>query len=1082
MTRFAAHLLSDGETYLGVAPRCVCASVPPSCGPADGAGGPALLVDAPGRLRVASRSITIEPDDDRLPLCRVAYADLERFDMTRLTSDNGPGVALVVITSRRASLRRERGADHPYVSAMARPDDPPLEWRVQCPSTDDGGVPPALIAALSCAATERARAADPAAAVAAAGPAPLADRLCRAADVSSHAPFDPSWFFTLDEAASPPLWSSLCWWQTASNGEPGRFVVSSRRLYFQRLAPVPSGARPAAAVDRLALLSHPLAGVAAVVPRWSTAGGGGVEIYTFDPAWLHGRTGTGGHDDPLDDNSIEASVDVSPPLWPGPSALLVFGDGAADAVAPLRALRSAPALGAALPARLRCALSALLGGADPIPLDSSGGNAPHPPPPPLPLPASAPPDLPPAPATDPSRAWRLALARAWAGGLVSNWEYTTGCAAMGGRSWSDAGLWPYGPHVLGALLAGSAEGPAAAEAAASLDLLESPSPLKEDGPEEEGGAEGDGGVAVARPWRDLARPAAALHPGRLAAARLRLSALGGRSRGGFHWSSTALAPAHLAAWMVRAAPGHLIRLQGGRLDHADRLFASPSAAWRSVAGSAGVDGRELPLDLFLPDGRLLAAPAGGVGLGRRACGARLDRAGLPAWAAGANKEDGAGAGAGAEDQSALRFLAGHRLALEAERAGARLHLWLDCTYGAASDRGPEAERRGALHHPVCYLARGGEGLVGGVGGNGGGEQGAASALGAAARTLQAAEFGQMPRRLFPGRHPRRRWHPTAALGTVSPITAASPPLLSLIEMAFVTRPVRARSVRADRAADPGVVAGFAAATRLAEAAMVAGRRGEGVPLGPGHTAAAGLSWWSALLACAAAAADDAIDDDANNESDDDAMRGSGVDGSFREAWNAWTAAETAEVAEAAAERATAERAHRAVIAAAAVLDACPTPPLPCPAAAAASVADISHASGGLRWLRVGLVGEGQTGVRRAAATDAARAAGVAAAREASAAAGRLSAGLRALGGLFGAGGGGSGGGGGDEAGGVGTCSVTPPAPPRPERAAAAAAAAERRAAAAAKRGVVDPRAASARAADRPRNDPTRADLARDWAS
>ena len=55
-------------------------------------------------------------------------------------------------------------------------------------------------------------------------------------------------------------------------------------------------------------------------------------------------------------------------------------------------------------------------------------------------------------------------------------------------------------------------------------------------------------------------------------------------------------------WLVRAAPGHLLRLQGGRFDAPDRLFCSIREAWESVLASTS-DVKELIPEFFLSDAR-----------------------------------------------------------------------------------------------------------------------------------------------------------------------------------------------------------------------------------------------------------------------------------------------------------------------------------------------------------------------------------------------------------------------------------------------------------------------------------------------
>ena len=67
---------------------------------------------------------------------------------------------------------------------------------------------------------------------------------------------------------------------------------------------------------------------------------------------------------------------------------------------------------------------------------------------------------------------------------------------------------------------------------------------------------------------------------------------------GSHYSC----PGYVMFWLVRAAPGHLLRLQGGRFDAPDRMFCSIREAWDSVTSSTA-DVKELIPEFFLSDAR-----------------------------------------------------------------------------------------------------------------------------------------------------------------------------------------------------------------------------------------------------------------------------------------------------------------------------------------------------------------------------------------------------------------------------------------------------------------------------------------------
>lgn len=64
---------------------------------------------------------------------------------------------------------------------------------------------------------------------------------------------------------------------------------------------------------------------------------------------------------------------------------------------------------------------------------------------------------------------------------------------------------------------------------------------------------------------------------------------------GTHYST----PGYVMFWLVRAAPAHMLRLQGGRFDAPDRLFNSLGESWHSATSST-TDVKELIPEFFMP--------------------------------------------------------------------------------------------------------------------------------------------------------------------------------------------------------------------------------------------------------------------------------------------------------------------------------------------------------------------------------------------------------------------------------------------------------------------------------------------------
>jgi hypothetical protein len=86
-------------------------------------------------------------------------------------------------------------------------------------------------------------------------------------------------------------------------------------------------------------------------------------------------------------------------------------------------------------------------------------------------------------------------------------------------------------------------------------------------------------------------------------------------------------------WLVRAAPAHMLRLQSGRFDAPDRLFASIADSWRS-ASSGPTDVKELIPEFFAPGGGAWLENRRGLALGVKQSGAPVGDVKLPPWAEG----------------------------------------------------------------------------------------------------------------------------------------------------------------------------------------------------------------------------------------------------------------------------------------------------------------------------------------------------------------------------------------------------------------------------------------------------------------
>lgn len=295
-------------------------------------------------------------------------------------------------------------------------------------------------------------------------------------------------------------------------------------------------------------------------------------------------------------------------------------------------------------------------------------------------------------------AWLSRVQAAWVRGEVSNYEYLLYLNLAAGRSFSDLTQWPVFPWVL------------CDYSSPALDL---------------------NSAAV---FRDLSKPVGALNATRLAGLRERARQMGGAGGEkpflyGTHYST----PGYTLFWLLRALPGHALRLQGGRFDAPDRLFCGVREAWEGVL-RAPADVKELVPEFYAPpaEGAAWLRNALGLPLGVRQSGQPVGDVALPPWAA-----------------SPQHFLACMRAALEAPHVSERLHLWIDLIFGAAQ-RGEAAAARDNVFHPLTY-----EGAV---------ELDSIADPAQRAATLQQIdEFGQTPRQLFKQPHPQRAARPAARL-------------------------------------------------------------------------------------------------------------------------------------------------------------------------------------------------------------------------------------------------------------------------------------------------------------------------------
>ena len=276
----------------------------------------------------------------------------------------------------------------------------------------------------------------------------------------------------------------------------------------------------------------------------------------------------------------------------------------------------------------------------------------------------------------------------WVAGELSNYEYLMLLNTAAGRTFNDLQQYPVFPWVL------------ADYESSELDLDSAAS------------------------YRDLSKPVGALNPARLAAFVERFQSMDDPNVPPFHYGTHYSSLGTVLFFLLRLAPytTAALTLQEGRLDVADRLFASVGEAWRN-ASTASADVKELTPEFFsTPD---FLRNAAGLPLGTRQDGTRVDDVALPPWAHG----------------SPEAFVRLHRAALESDFVSSNLHHWIDLIFGY-KQRGAAAE---AAHNLFYFLTYEGSVDIDAI----------QDPVERAAVEAQISLFGQCPSQLFTQPHPQR---------------------------------------------------------------------------------------------------------------------------------------------------------------------------------------------------------------------------------------------------------------------------------------------------------------------------------------
>ncbi|ORY83308.1 hypothetical protein BCR37DRAFT_346699 [Protomyces lactucae-debilis] len=245
--------------------------------------------------------------------------------------------------------------------------------------------------------------------------------------------------------------------------------------------------------------------------------------------------------------------------------------------------------------------------------------------------------------------WDRAAAK-WSRHEMTNFEYLMTINTLAGRSYNDLTQYPVFPWII------------ADYHSTELDLK------------------------AASTFRDLTKNMGSQNSKRRRAFEERYNAFAELDPKPFHFGTHYSSAMIVASYMIRLPPfiDSYLLLQGGRFDHADRLFYSVEKAWKSASEQSSTDVRELiPEFFYLPE---MLTNLNKYAFGKKQTSDdHIDAVELPPWAKG----------------SPELFIEKHRQALESDFVSKHLHHWIDLVFGY-KQRGAEALENTNVFHNLSY--------------------------------------------------------------------------------------------------------------------------------------------------------------------------------------------------------------------------------------------------------------------------------------------------------------------------------------------------------------------------------------------
>lgn len=271
---------------------------------------------------------------------------------------------------------------------------------------------------------------------------------------------------------------------------------------------------------------------------------------------------------------------------------------------------------------------------------------------------------------------------------ITNFEYLMILNTLSGRSYNDLTQYPVFPWVL------------ADYSSETLDFNKSST------------------------FRDLTKPVGALDSKRFEVFQDRYLNFTDPDIPSFYYGSHYSSMGIVLYYLLRMEPFTSLHrnLQGGKFDHADRLFQSMEATYRNCLSNTSDVKELIPEFFYMPE---FLVNSNSYHLGVKQDGEPIGDVGLPPWAKG----------------SPELFVNKNREALESEYVSSNLHQWIDLVFGY-KQRGKPAVEAANIFYYLTY-----EGAVD--------LDSMEDELQRSAIEDQIANFGQTPIQIFRKKHPRR---------------------------------------------------------------------------------------------------------------------------------------------------------------------------------------------------------------------------------------------------------------------------------------------------------------------------------------